>query len=187
MQKASAQSKPKQQTKQKKELKKVAVKAPRRQLSKNATTRPQQQPRPFKISAPITATITTTLTTTQHRSLTTFTQPSLTTFSSKTKFQPLFQMSKRFGGGWGYTNYTPAVEIEERIMTLLRDLPAVDQTKLTNQSHFKHDLGLDSLQQVELIMMLEHKFSVEINDDDAVKITSVPEAVHYFSHTPYTV
>lgn len=98
---------------------------------------------------------------------------------------PLTQ-AKRFGG-WGYSHYTPEAEVEDRIMNLLKNLPAVNQDRLTRTAHFQYDLGLDSLQQVELVMMMEDQFKIEINDDDAGLITRVDHAIHYFSHTPYTV
>lgn len=47
------------------------------------------------------------------------------------------------------------------------------------------DLGLDSLDTVELVMAMEEEFSVEIPDDDADKIHSVEEAVDYFSNHPH--
>ena len=113
-----------------------------------------------------------------------------------TTFQPInnkttrttfpFTQAKRFGG-WGYSHYTPEAEVEERIMNLLKNLPAVNQDRLTRTAHFQYDLGLDSLQQVELVMLMEDQFKVEINDDDAGLITRVDHAIHYFSHTPYTV
>jgi acyl carrier protein len=122
-----------------------------------------------------------------HSKSTKFFAPQLTqlTQAAKLNFAPI-TTTKRFGG-WGYTHFTPAEDIEHRIIDILKALPAVDQTKLTPKAHFAKDLGLDSLQQVELIMMFEQHFRVEINDDDAIHIASVPEAVHYFSHTPYTV
>lgn len=46
-------------------------------------------------------------------------------------------------------------------------------------SHFIHDLGLDSLDAVELVMALEDEFSIEISDADAEKIMSVGSAVEH--------
>lgn len=42
-----------------------------------------------------------------------------------------------------------------------------------------NDLGLDSLDGVELVMAFESEFGVEIADADAEKIVSVETAVEY--------
>jgi acyl carrier protein len=47
------------------------------------------------------------------------------------------------------------------------------------EARFREDLGADSLDLVELIMAFEEKFTAEISDEDAQKITTVGEAVRY--------
>ena len=42
-----------------------------------------------------------------------------------------------------------------------------------------NDLGLDSLDAVELVMAVETEFNLEISDADAEKIVSVQSAVDY--------
>ncbi|MCI0483598.1 MAG: acyl carrier protein, partial [candidate division NC10 bacterium] len=44
---------------------------------------------------------------------------------------------------------------------------------------FVEDLGADSLDTVELIMVLEEEFGIEIPDEDAEKIVHVKDAVQY--------
>ena len=55
---------------------------------------------------------------------------------------------------------------------------------MTPTSAFAKDLGLDSLDSVEVVMALEEEFSVEIPDAEADKISSVPEAVAYLASNP---
>ena len=43
---------------------------------------------------------------------------------------------------------------------------------VTAQAHFKRDLGLDSLDEVELVLAMEDEFCVEIPDADAEKLHS---------------
>lgn len=52
---------------------------------------------------------------------------------------------------------------------------------MTAQSNFIKDLGLDSLDTVEVVMAIEEEFSVEIPDADADAIQSVQQAVEYIS------
>lgn len=51
-------------------------------------------------------------------------------------------------------------------------------------SNFIKDLGLDSLDQVELVMALEDEFAIEIPDDEAERITTVEDAVRYIASHP---
>ena len=50
------------------------------------------------------------------------------------------------------------------------------------KAHSFQDLGADSLDMVEIIMKLEEQFNIEINDEDAEKLTSIQEVVDYI-HT----
>ncbi len=51
-------------------------------------------------------------------------------------------------------------------------------------SSFGGDLGLDSLDAVEVVMAFEEEFSVEIPDAEADKIASVADAVEYLAAHP---
>ena len=48
---------------------------------------------------------------------------------------------------------------------------------MTLDAHFINDLGLDSLDQVEITMALEDEFNIEIPDKDAEEILTVRQAV----------
>jgi len=47
------------------------------------------------------------------------------------------------------------------------------------EASFTDDLGADSLDLVELVMMLEEEFGREIPDEEAEKIHTVQDAIHY--------
>ena len=49
---------------------------------------------------------------------------------------------------------------------------------------FQKDLGLDSLDAVELVMALEEEFAIEIPDSEADKITSTSDAISYIAANP---
>jgi len=50
---------------------------------------------------------------------------------------------------------------------------------ITAESHIIDDLGLDSLDTVELVMAFEEEFGCEIPDDAAEKILTVKDAVDF--------
>jgi acyl carrier protein len=52
--------------------------------------------------------------------------------------------------------------------------------KLTREVTFE-DLGFDSLDGVELVVAMEENFGFDISNEDAEKITSVPQAISIFN------
>ncbi|KAI8616109.1 acyl carrier protein-like protein [Chytriomyces sp. MP71] len=57
--------------------------------------------------------------------------------------------------------------VQERVLNVLKDFDKVDASKLTLDSHFITDLGLDSLDQVEITIAIEEEFNIELSDRDA--------------------
>jgi NADH dehydrogenase (ubiquinone) 1 alpha/beta subcomplex 1 len=54
--------------------------------------------------------------------------------------------------------------------------------KVSLDANFVTDLGLDSLDTVEVVMAIEEDFSVEIPDKEADDIKTPRQAVDYISH-----
>ncbi|KAK4113254.1 acyl carrier protein [Canariomyces notabilis] len=76
-------------------------------------------------------------------------------------------------------------EVYERIKLLLSGFDKVnDPANITETAHFANDLGLDSLDTVEVVMAIEEEFSIEIPDKDADTIHSVDKAVEYILSQP---
>jgi acyl carrier protein len=67
----------------------------------------------------------------------------------------------------------------DKVKKIIVDLLGVDPDKVTPEARFREDLGADSLDLVELIMEFEEQFSETIPDEDAQKITTVGQVVHY--------
>lgn len=69
--------------------------------------------------------------------------------------------------------------VEERVKKIIVEQLGVKDDEVTNEASFVDDLGADSLDTVELVMALEEEFGVEIQDDEAEKITTVQQAMDY--------
>ena len=72
-------------------------------------------------------------------------------------------------------------DIEQRVKKIVSEQLGADLATVKNESSFIDDLGADSLDTVELVMALEEEFDTEIPDDDAEKITTVQQAIHYIN------
>ncbi|NWQ96818.1 ACPM protein, partial [Burhinus bistriatus] len=77
-------------------------------------------------------------------------------------------------------------DIKDRVLYVLKLYDKIDPEKasragLTAESHFMKDLGLDSLDQVEIIMAMEDEFGFEIPDGDAEKLMCPQEIVDYIA------
>ena len=70
-------------------------------------------------------------------------------------------------------------EVAQKVKSIIAEQLGVKIEEVTDTASFIDDLGADSLDTVELVMALEEEFSIEIPDEDAEKMRSVSEAVHY--------
>ncbi|MBA0792157.1 hypothetical protein Gohar_016679 [Gossypium harknessii] len=59
-----------------------------------------------------------------------------------------------------------------------------DEPLVTPNAHFQNDLGLDSLDTVEVVMALEEEFGFEIPDNEADKISTINHAVEFIASHP---
>ncbi|XP_074648239.1 acyl carrier protein, mitochondrial-like isoform X2 [Tubulanus polymorphus] len=71
--------------------------------------------------------------------------------------------------------------IRERVLLVLKLYDKVNPEKLTVDSHFINDLGLDSLDTVEVIMAMEDEFGFEIPDNDAERLLKPADVIQYIA------
>lgn len=66
----------------------------------------------------------------------------------------------------------------QKVATVVADKLNITPAEVKEQATLE-DLGADSLDLVEIIMKLEEVFGIEINDEDAEKLSNVQEVVDY--------
>jgi acyl carrier protein len=69
--------------------------------------------------------------------------------------------------------------VEERVLNIVCEQLGTSRDKVTRDTSFINDLGADSLDTVELVMEFEDEFEINIPDEDAEKIQTVGDAIHY--------
>jgi NADH dehydrogenase (ubiquinone) 1 alpha/beta subcomplex 1, acyl-carrier protein len=69
-------------------------------------------------------------------------------------------------------------------MTVVKNFDKVDASKVSPSAKFTDDLGLDSLDTVEVVMAIEDEFAIEIPDAEADKIMSIEDATEYIAGHP---
>ena len=72
--------------------------------------------------------------------------------------------------------------IEERVRALVVEQLGVSQDQVNPQASFINDLGVDSLDTVELVMAFEEEFGIDIPDEDAEKMVVVADVIGYIKH-----
>lgn len=65
----------------------------------------------------------------------------------------------------------------ERTRQLISEQIGAEISAITDDKHRVSDLGMDSLDDIELVMALEDEFFIEISDEDAEQCNTVGEIV----------
>ena len=73
--------------------------------------------------------------------------------------------------------------ILSRVQRVIAGKLNVSEESVTVESDFVKDLGADSLDVAELVMLFENEFSIEIPDSEMEKIKTVGDVVNYLEKT----
>ncbi len=67
----------------------------------------------------------------------------------------------------------------ERLLTILSEYVLLDPKEITPQSELRKDLGLNSLEFIHLVTVLEREFQVEIPEREAINFQFVGDVIAY--------
>jgi len=72
-------------------------------------------------------------------------------------------------------------EIRGRIINVTTMILNIDSSQIEDTSDFAADLGAESLQSVELVAGFEEEFEIEMDEEEALSVSSVGAAVEYIA------
>jgi acyl carrier protein len=72
-------------------------------------------------------------------------------------------------------------EVRERVVKVTCQTLGVDADMVTGEAHFVFDLGAESTQSVELVAGFEAEFDIDMDEDAALSVETVADAVDFIA------
>jgi acyl carrier protein len=73
--------------------------------------------------------------------------------------------------------------VEERVIAITSRVLSVDTSEIKPEHEFTADLGAESVQSIELVANFEEEFGIEMDEDAALSIGKVGDAVKFITET----
>ena len=71
--------------------------------------------------------------------------------------------------------------VEERVKAVTARVLKLDPEQVKPEHSFTADLGAESVQSIELVAMFEEEFGIEMDEDAALSVTNVGDAVKFIT------
>jgi acyl carrier protein len=71
--------------------------------------------------------------------------------------------------------------VEERVIAVTARVLRLDPSEVKTPHAFTTDLGAESVQSIELIAMFEEEFDIEMDEDAAMSVQTVGDAVEFIT------
>lgn len=72
-------------------------------------------------------------------------------------------------------------EITSRVKKVIAQVLKVEESSISDNANFIFDLGADSLQSIELVAAFEEEFQIEMEEDKALEVQTVSDAVEFIA------
>lgn len=70
----------------------------------------------------------------------------------------------------------------EKLKNLFVEELQIDEADITMEAELIKDLGINSIELADLVMLCEEKFDIEIDDEDIHKFVTVGDVVNYLEN-----
>ena len=71
--------------------------------------------------------------------------------------------------------------VEERVVAVTARVLKIDPEDIEPGHDFTADLGAESVQSIELVAMFEEEFGIDMDEDAALAVQSVGDAIRYIT------
>ena len=71
--------------------------------------------------------------------------------------------------------------VEERVKAITARVLKLDMDEIKMEHNFTADLGAESVQSIELVAMFEEEFGIEMDEDAALSVETVGDAVKFIA------
>ncbi|MBX3727661.1 MAG: acyl carrier protein [Candidatus Sumerlaeia bacterium] len=71
-------------------------------------------------------------------------------------------------------------EVEKRVKKVVSQVLNVPEADIRPEHKFTADLGAESVQSLELVAGFEEEFDLEVDEDEALSVQSVGDAIEFF-------
>ena len=71
--------------------------------------------------------------------------------------------------------------VEERVKEVTANVLKLNIDEINMEDNFTADLGAESVQSIELVAMFEEEFGIEMDEDAALSVQTVGEAVDFIT------
>ena len=72
-------------------------------------------------------------------------------------------------------------EVSQRVKKAIAAVLKIDTDRIEDAAAFVADLGADSMQSVELVAAFEEEFEIEMDEDEALSVQTVDDAVSFIA------
>ncbi len=71
--------------------------------------------------------------------------------------------------------------VQDRVIAVTARVLQLDPEQIKPEQAFTTDLGAESVQSVELVAMFEEEFKIEMDEDEALSVQTVGDAIKYIT------
>jgi acyl carrier protein len=77
--------------------------------------------------------------------------------------------------------------VQQSVFAILKDKLSLAESELKLEANFIKDLGVDSLDYIEIVMAFEQAFDIHIPDTDSEKLKTVGSTIDYLEERIATI